>query len=290
MGAFYAIRHFLYSNLFVTLPYPTTDRALSNAIYIVTGGNSGLGLEVSRHLLRLGVNRVIITVRDLKKGNAARSDLLRSSGRDDTAVDVWYLDMNSYDSVREFADRVNGLPRLDGVCANAGLATTEFRRSEGIEQMLNVNVVSTFLMYFLLLPKMREHERRTGLPATFTIPNSILYDMAPRHELHPPQNILARLSDEKSADMGGRYPLSKLLVIWIVRELAVQGKNLPITNTPNPSFCATGLMRETDGLAVRIFTRLTARSAEMGSRALVHGMLYGAESHGQFMDNCHTVM
>jgi NAD(P)-dependent dehydrogenase (short-subunit alcohol dehydrogenase family) len=287
MGVFYAMRHMLYSNLFVPLPYPVTDHDLSATIYIVTGGNTGLGLELGRHLLRLGVKRLIIAVRDVKKGNAARSDLLRSTRRDDTAAEVWYLDMDSYDSVRKFADRVNELPRLDGVCANAGLATTQFRRSEGIEKTLNVNVVSLFLMYVLVLPKMREHERETGSPTTFTIPNSILYDLAPRHELHPRENILARLSNDKTADMGGRYPLSKLLVIWIVRELAVQGKSLPITNTANPSFCATELTRETDTLAMRFGTPLIARSAEMGSRALFHGLFAGAKSHGQFTDNCH---
>ncbi|KAK8107274.1 uncharacterized protein PG998_009287 [Apiospora kogelbergensis] len=74
--------------------------------------------------------------------------------------------MDSYDSVKAFVTRAaTGLQRLDGVLANAGVITTKWSLSEGHEKMLNVNVISTFLPFFLVLPKMRDPARETGRSA-----------------------------------------------------------------------------------------------------------------------------
>lgn len=288
MGQLHAALHVIYSRYFVTLPQPTARGDMSKQIFIVTGSNTGLGYELCLHLLRLGVGRVILTARNPNKGEAARQALMKATSRSGTAVEVWSLDMDSYDSVKAFAGRVNALPRIDGICANAGLATTRFSLSEGIEKTMNVNIIGVFLLFFLLLPKMRDHEVTTGTRTVFSIPNSALYETAHHKELDPPQAILRRLNDPEKADMAIRYPLSKLLVLWLVRELASEGADLPIVNTPNPSFCASSLMQEQDGVGVRIFTKLLARTGEEGSRTLYHGLMSGSESHGQYLTNCHV--
>ncbi len=165
--------------------------------------------------------------------------------------------------------------------ANAGVMTNNFALSEGIEKTLNVNVVSTFLLYLLILPKMRNSGQETGNVCRYVIPNSALHYMAPLAELDSKdQGIIERLNDPKNANMAGRYPLSKLLVIYAVREFALRS-NSPsrgqcIINTPNPSFCKSNLSRESqDSFGFRMFERLLARSTEEGSRALVHGLLAG---------------
>ncbi|KAF7563907.1 hypothetical protein G7046_g214 [Stylonectria norvegica] len=276
----------VFSNLFITLPYPETAPGLSDQIAIVTGSNTGLGFESSRHLLRLGVKRLIMAVRNLEAGEKARLDLLKSTERSPDSVEVWHLDMDSYDSVKTFAERANtSLPRLDVVLANAGIYTSKFSISEGNEKTITVNVVSTFLLFLLLLPKLR------SAPSSprFVIPNSAMHYWAPTKELIPSKDasIFSRLNDPDKADMANRYQVTKLLVIYATRELAARlqasGKKIVIINTPNPSYCKSGLIREAPGSAPPDFM---ARTTEMGSRALVNGALAGKESNGQYLTNC----
>ena len=91
--------------------------------------------------------------------------------------------------------------------------------------------------------------------------------------------------------MNGRYPLSKLLVLYAVRELAERTKSSEkgfcIINTPNPSFCKSNLARERkDSRGFKVFESMIARSTEEGSRVLIHGLLAGEESNGQYLSNC----
>ncbi|KAK3934747.1 short chain dehydrogenase sol3 [Diplogelasinospora grovesii] len=282
----------IFSNLFVKLPYPDGD-SLRGQTVIVTGSNQGLGFEASKHLVRLGVERLIMGVRSIEKGEAARREMLQQSGAK-TTIDVWQVDLESYESVKAFANRASTLPRLDAILANAGIMTTEFNKAEGNERTLTVNVISTFLLCLLLVPKMRESASQFHATPRIVIPNSALHYMAPLKEVEPNNSltIFDRLSDPKTADMGNRYPLSKLLVIYVVRELAgllnKQGKMGVIINTPNPSFCKSQLAREMAGLGMRVAERMLARSTEEGSRALVHGLMAGPESSGQYLTNCHV--
>jgi hypothetical protein len=47
---------------------------------------------------------------------------------------------------------------------------------------------------------------------------------------------------------------------------------------------------EQENYGFRIMEKLLARSTEEGSRALVHGLLAGQESNGQYMSDCHVEM
>lgn len=278
------------SCMFIQLPVPSAD--LTGQTIIVSGSNQGLGFEASRHILRLGVDRLIMAVRNMEKGEAAKSELLKSTGRSESTVEVWELDMDSYSSVKSFAARTASLPRLDALLANAGLATGTFSVVEDNERTITVNVVSTFLLITLLIPKLRESASKFSIIPRISIVNSALHYVAPLTEIegNHGKGIFSRLNDEKTAQMSVRYPLSKLLVVFGVRALADRLERskepLIILNSPNPSWCKSQLMRENDSVGMRVGERLIARSTEMGSRALVHGILSGRESSGQYLDNC----
>jgi len=235
-----------------------------------------------------------MAVRTAAKGDDARKRILKLTGQPESSIEVWPIDMDSYDTIKTFAARVSQLPRLDGVLANAGIMTDHFDLSELNEKTLNVNVISTFLLFLLLLPKMRESGKQTGHVCRYVIPNTALHYMAPLAELESTNgSIIGRLNDPQKANMAGRYPLSKLLVIYAVRELAERtsssGKGPCIINTPNPSFCKSNLAHEAQGSrGFRIAEKLLARSTEEGSRTLVHGLLAGQETNGQYLSNCHV--
>ncbi|OKP11739.1 Short-chain dehydrogenase TIC 32, chloroplastic [Penicillium subrubescens] len=280
----------IYSNLFIELPIQKGD--LTGQTVIVTGSNQGLGYEASRHFLLLGVERLIMAVRNLEKGKAARLKLLEDTVRDPSAIEVWELDMDSYASVKKFATRVETLPRLDALLANAGLATTTFNLSEDNEKTITVNVVGTFLLILLLLPKLRESASKFDICPRVSIVNSALHYIAPLAEIDVSNQagIFSRLNNKKTANMAMRYPLSKLLLLFAVRALAKRLEEskgpMVVVNTPNPSWCKSQLMRENESFGNRVGERMMARSTEEGSRALVNGILSGKESSGQYIDNC----
>jgi len=291
LSALHGATSTIFSNLFIHLPYPDGD--VRQQTIIVTGSNTGLGLESSRHLVRLGVKKLIMGVRNLKKGEAAKRDILKSTKREDSCIEVWEIDMDNYESVKKFASRVSNLPRLDAVLANAGIYTQTFTVTEDNEKTITTNVISTFLLGMLVIPKLRQSAEQFGIVPRFVIPNSALHYLAPLKELDVEEGrIFANLNDPKTANMTGRYPLSKLLVVYAVRALADRLKSsqkpLVIINTPNPSFCKSGLLGDSIGFGTRMGEKMLARSTEEGSRALVHGILSGVESHGQYLTNCHV--
>jgi retinol dehydrogenase-12 len=59
----------------------------------------------------------------------------------------------------------------------------------------------------------------------------------------------------------------------------------------NPGLCKTALTRSTTGalkLQVDIAKTLIARTAEVGSRTLVHGGISGTDSYGRYMSDCNV--
>ncbi|TKA49972.1 hypothetical protein B0A49_13699 [Cryomyces minteri] len=100
---------------------------------IVTGANSGLGLDCAKHLVRLNVSRLIIACRDVNKGESAKKTIPETQSLpSNTATEVWEIDQNDFESVVSFGHRVSTqLDRLDAVIANAGVDMTDFVLAEG---------------------------------------------------------------------------------------------------------------------------------------------------------------
>lgn len=134
------------------MPYPATDFKGQNII--VTGSNVGLGLEAARHFVRLGASKVILACRNQEKGESAKQGIEKST-KTSGVVEVWQVDLGSYESVKQFCSRATSLDRLDAVVENAGIATSYYTELEGMESTVTVNVTSTFLMALMLLPKLR---------------------------------------------------------------------------------------------------------------------------------------
>lgn len=127
----------LYSQWLVNIPIPT--KSFEGQTVIVTGANVGLGFEAAKHFTKLGASRVIIACRSLEKGEDAKKKIEESTKRNG-ALEVWQLDLSSYDSVKEFAARASKLDRLDVLLENAGVQTSDFKLVEEDETTITVNV------------------------------------------------------------------------------------------------------------------------------------------------------
>ena len=233
---------------------------------------------------------------------------LRSSiqGNERPNILVWELDLSRHASVIAFTEKAQReLERIDGVVLNAAVETVTFELAEGLEKTVTVNVVSTILLAVLLLPKMRETAGKFGSAAGLggvphvSIVGSIVHRSAKAKDLSALKEggMLTGLSDKKRADMKDRYNMSKLLVMFCVRELAarieeakrVKGKAVVVINNPAPGWCRTELFRETYDTwppPQKLAFRMMAREAEDGARTLVHGVVAGRESQGQYLSEC----
>lgn len=138
------------------LPIYQTAETTAGRTYIVTGSNTGLGLEAARHLVSLGAAKVIMAVRNVTNGTRAKQDIETTTGKSGIA-EVWELDLSSYESVKSFARKAaQQLERIDALIENAGVGTAMTDLSEGHPTPVTVNVYSTLLLAVLLLPKMKE--------------------------------------------------------------------------------------------------------------------------------------
>lgn len=161
------ISEFLYSQLIFTPAYP--DGNCVGQTIIVTGSNCGLGKEAARHFARLGTAKLILAVRNITAGEAARHDILTSTGCDPDCIEVWHLDLFSHGSMKEFARRASKLSRIDALVENAGISTKSWEIVQGHERHITVNVISTFYLALLLLPKLRSTAKELGVQPRVTI-------------------------------------------------------------------------------------------------------------------------
>lgn len=255
---------------------------------IVTGSNTGLGKEAARTFTRLNAEKVIIAVRSISKGDAAKREIEQSTGRQGV-LEVWPLDLASYESTIQFAERAKKLQRLDILLENAGVAKTGWEVVEKDEMNMTVNVVSTLLLAVLLLPKLRESGSKFNTTPHLTIVTTEVHGFA-KFEERKADNIFEKLSDRAAYDVQDhRYPVSKLVQLFAARELATRSKSAGkadvIINMPNPGLCQSELSRE-GGWSLVIMKFLLARSTEYGSRTLVSAVESGPGTHGQYLSNC----
>jgi len=110
---------------------------LTGKYAIVTGGNTGIGLETAKTLASAGAT-VIVAARDVKK---AKENLKGIAN-----VEIEELDLISWDSVDRFADKFLASQRpLHLLINNAGIMFVPLRRdSKGNESQLSVNYLAVF--------------------------------------------------------------------------------------------------------------------------------------------------
>ena len=192
---------YLYSQLIFYPPYPT--KKFTGQTIIVTGSNAGLGFEAARHFVRLDAKKVILAVRNLDKGEAAKKSILTSERKTEDVVEVWELDLASYQSVKDFATRAEGLNRLDVLVENAGIVTFKWTMTENNESSITTNVVSPMLHATLLLPKLRETAVKFNTLPRLAFTTSFVHWLAKFPERNEGK-IFEALADPKKARMDDR--------------------------------------------------------------------------------------
>ncbi|KAH8660012.1 hypothetical protein BX600DRAFT_414984 [Xylariales sp. PMI_506] len=259
---------------------------------IVTGSNTGIGLECGKVLLSLELSHLILAVRSSKKGIHAAVSLRKLYP--EARIEVWTLDMNSYDSVRAFAQRCNTLARLDLVILNAGIMNNEFTTSPstGHEETFQVNYLSTALLALLLLPTLKaKSPPRT--PGRLTIVASVAAVTTPFPERDAVPLIPAFDCSQgfSSTVAKQRYDTTKLLLLMFALKLSARVKSEDvIVNTVDPGLTlGTELFRNIP-LFIKVslwpFIKISATLPNKGAWTYVDAAVArGDESHGSFLSD-----
>lgn len=271
---------------------PTDPRGISFAgkTVVLTGATSGLGYEAAIKFLNLGVDSLIIGSRSLERGNRVKAELEKRTNRSGI-IQVWELEMSSFQSVKNFARRIeNEVKRLDVALLNAGLWNRNYTTSpEKWEETIQVNTLSTSLLALLLLPKLKDSALSSD-STHLTIVSSQQFVRVKAESLRTEGPLLEHVNDDRNFKGPKQYGISKLLLEYVVKNLAGLVRNddgtLPvIVNTVSPGFCVSSLGRQYNKFYERWFVwlvyKLFARTTEEGSRSLVSATVQGADSQGK---------
>ncbi|EIW74963.1 NAD(P)-binding protein [Coniophora puteana RWD-64-598 SS2] len=262
---------------------PPLRRAdLSGQTVIVVGANVGIGLEASIHFASMNPERLVVACRSETRGQEAVKEITQRTGYPNT--ELWIIDLASFASVREFADRFEReAGPLDILVMNAALAKGKYEVTEdGWETSVQVNYLSTTLLPLLLLPHMVEAGKKHGRPARLVtvVSDSHYVTPLPRDILASPTPLRTFSSTEYSTPekFRDRYAQSKLLNVLHVCALATHLRPLslvPVTPTMvSPGFCRSQLLREhRSSWALWLMERILAWPAEYGARHIVFGAL-----------------
>ncbi|OAQ53393.1 hypothetical protein HTG_07905 [Natrinema mahii] len=126
----------------------------SGRTIVITGANSGIGLEATRELARNGA-RVIMACRSAERGADAADDIRGEIPGADLRVEA--CDLGDLASVRDFAARLEA--EIDVLVNNAGvMAIPRSETADGFETQFGVNHLGHFALTGLLLENLHIHE------------------------------------------------------------------------------------------------------------------------------------
>jgi len=133
----------------------TRNKDLSDKTYIVTGANSGVGLETSRQLIKQGAH-VVMACRRVEAGEEVAKAFNGMNG----TYDVMRLDLADLSSVRAFTKTfLQKYDQLHGLDCNAGMVSMGrdvTRTKDGFEMSVGVSYFGHFLLTELLLEVLKK--------------------------------------------------------------------------------------------------------------------------------------
>lgn len=246
---------------------------LDGRVYVVTGGNRGVGFAIARMLAGRGA-MVVIGCRDLESGAAARAKIGSADAR--AEVDCVQLDLASLASVREFADHiVRGVDHLDGLINNAGVMMPPMQlTADGFELQFGTNVLGHYALTGHLMPLM---EASAG--ARVVSISSLVHWFA--------RIDLGNLNAERRYDPMRAYMQSKLATLVFANELQrrLAGRESRVASVgAHPGITRSELARHSR--AVQALMPVVAQPTEAGALPAVIAATAREVRGGDYIGPC----
>lgn len=243
-------------------------------IILITGANSGLGLEASTILSSKGA-KVIMAVRNLEKGKEAVSNIINKNIN--AQVELMQLDLSDFNSIHKFSKVFHAkYSNLNILINNAGIMYPKSREitKQGFETHFGTNHLGHFLLTGLMLDILKKTPQSrvvTQSSALHKYGGDIHFD---------------DLNWEMTYDKAKAYAQSKLANLLFTYELDRRfkiHKHDSISTAAHPGYTATDLQRSS-GLLVAVTNKLIAQKIEIGTlpvlRAATEENLVGSEYFG----------
>lgn len=223
---------------------------------LITGGNSGIGLELARALAAQG-DRVIIASRDLGKSQAAVQDI--KAGNPAADIEAMRLDLGDFADVDRFAAEVLAkMPAIDVLALNSGLYTNGLRLlPNGLESMIGIMHFGHFRLAHRLLDAVKAAPQ-----GRIIVTSSVGHKAGKIDE--------ASFTDPKRHKISfSGYAQAKLANLLFTRELArrLQGTKVTV-NAFHPGAVATGIWAELPALLQPLFRTFLLTSAQGADTAI----------------------
>jgi NAD(P)-dependent dehydrogenase (short-subunit alcohol dehydrogenase family) len=210
---------------------------------VVTGANSGIGLETAAALGAMGA-RVLVTARNADKGRAAAAELTRRLDGE-AQVQLIVFDLADLSSVRRGAAEILEIAaRLDVLVNNAGAVLSERAETvDGLEATFATNHLGPFLLTNLLLDRIRE-----------STPSRIVNVASTAHSAARKGIPFDDLGSERHYAGMRVYGQSKLANILFTLELARRLEGSGVTaNSLHPGTVRTGYGADGDARGLLAF-------------------------------------
>ncbi|MEM7126999.1 MAG: oxidoreductase [Chloroflexota bacterium] len=252
---------------------------LTDKVMIVTGANSGIGLETAREVACKGA-QTILACRSMEKAQEALTDIQQSTPA--AQVEIIQLDLGSLKSVHQFADSFKAkYSQLDLLVNNAGVMWPPYGKTEdGFETQFGTNHLGHFALTGLLI----DHLMKTPHARVVNVSS-----MGHRSGIMDFDNLM--FEGGEGYTRHGAYARSKLANLLFTYELqrkfeASHADTIAIA--AHPGGTATNLSRHVEEAwyfrALRPLFALLAQSPAMGAlptlRAAVDPAVTGSQYYG----------
>jgi retinol dehydrogenase-13 len=250
----------------------TLSKNLSGKVYIVTGANSGVGLETARQLIKQG-GHVIMACR---RPDAAE-EVAKSFNGLKGSYEVIRCDLADLQSVRDFVAKfLKKYDRLDGLACNAGLVSMDReiqRTKDGFELTIGVSYFGHFLLTELLLGILKK-----SAPSRMLIVSSVVH--AGRENNRPKVHLEDLNYNKREFKRFDAYSEAKVANILYAMELAKRLGGTGVTAASVHPGWARSNFGKGGGLGMRIlfgimgpFTRRMSDSNEEAAQTSLHVLL-----------------
>ncbi|KAF8752901.1 NAD-P-binding protein [Rhizoctonia solani] len=197
---------------------------LDGKVFVVTGGNTGIGFETCKALLSKNA-KVYLCTRCPKRGQDALEQLHQLTGK---YTEVLSLDLANLDSVREAARELTRKEtEIYCLINNGGVLgpPLEAKTAQGYDLQFGTNVLGHYLFTTLLLPMLLRTSKTSGVPARIVTVSSFQHLFAPKGGVDYDSLVPNSPNADRIRERMGRetlYSQSKWALIAFTNELARQ--------------------------------------------------------------------
>nr|XP_019014762.1 uncharacterized protein I206_00848 [Kwoniella pini CBS 10737]OCF53543.1 hypothetical protein I206_00848 [Kwoniella pini CBS 10737] len=181
----------MYRGLWSKLPPAPKGDYLKVKIVVITGANSGVGLEATKQLANASPEQLILAIRKIEQGEKFLKDLQKIYPN--LKGKVISLDLSDIENIKKFVLNIKKESnRIDLLINNAGINPNfedgpYITTKDGYERTFQVNVLSPFLTTILLLPLLKNSNDP-----------KVLYSGSDTHNIAPSNRIQNAIENDKS--------------------------------------------------------------------------------------------